>query len=343
MRSPNQVEGPLMKRFVLPLLTVMSFLVILSTGSMASVGGVFESTDGGANRNAVNTGNMITARVEHTATLLLDGRVLIVGGRDEAGRSLASTELYDPSIGTFTASGSMITARRLHTATLLADGTVLIAGGNGTEDILASTELYNPFTGRFTATANMTTPRGAFHTATLLPDGEVLITGGRWNTAPPYVQPADGASAELYEPSTGTFTATGNMTALHFGPAATVLPSGQVLIADGSDTLDGEAYGGAEIYDPITSTFRSTNRMPSGVYWPTATSLPSGKVLVAGGRNGLDLPISTAQLYDPSTGAFTPIANMTADRALHTATLLPDGTVLMTGGQSVGGAGVASA
>jgi hypothetical protein len=120
------------------------------------------------------TGSMATARSSHTATLLLDGRVLIVGGQSGAAqRPLFTTETYDPAKQTFTPSGNMMTARSRHTATLLPDGRVLIVGG----DAAGSAELYEPSTGSFTATGSLLIPRQGFN-ATLLKDGKVLITGG---------------------------------------------------------------------------------------------------------------------------------------------------------------------
>src|SRR5262249_22452843 len=160
-------------------------------------------------------------------TLLTNGKVLIAGGYsstpriDAFGGALASAELYDPSAGTFAATGDMTTHRARHTATLLANGKVLIAGGGS-----SSAELYDPATGTFPATGSMSTARGA-GIATLLNDGKVLIAGG---------SDARGAgdntlkSAELYDPSAGTFTATGIMTIRRSPTVATVLSSGSVLV-----------------------------------------------------------------------------------------------------------------
>jgi hypothetical protein len=132
------------------------------------------------------TGSMTTARKGHTATLLLDGRVLVVGGNSGG---VASAELYDPRSGTFSATGSLSRALGNHRATLLQDGRTLITGEGG------HAELYNPVTGTFTVTGSMIAARQN-HTATLLLSGKVLITGSS-------------GIAELYDSQTGTFTATG--------------------------------------------------------------------------------------------------------------------------------------
>ena len=131
------------------------------------------------------TGSMHSARSGHTATRLLDGRVLVVGG----GSAIA--ELYDSTTGAFEITGAASSALDHHTATLLHDGRVLIAGTwNG---------LYDPTEGTFTRVGAMTVPRFR-HSAALLQDGQVLLTGGLLaaNHEPT-------ASAEVFDPATGTF------------------------------------------------------------------------------------------------------------------------------------------
>src|SRR5438093_8655597 len=127
----------------------------------------------------VPTGNLVTARTRHTATLLPNGKVLVAGGNN--GPALSSAELYDPASGTWTATGSLGTARERPTATLLPNGKVLVAGraADDTNDF-KSAELYDPATGTWTATGSMATGR-AYHTATLLANGKVLVAGGSNN------------------------------------------------------------------------------------------------------------------------------------------------------------------
>lgn len=235
------------------------------------------------------TGNMTANRGDHTATLLANGKVLIAGGagQDPTGTGLASAELYDPSTGTFTQTGSMAVGRFLHTATLLQNGKVLIVGGvlKSASDPVATAEVYDPATGIFTMTGAMATAREQ-HTATLLADGRVLIVGGA--TSAGAGDPT--ATAEVYDPSTGSFSVTGSMTEARTYHTATLLPSGKVLVAGG-----GDENSTAEVYDPATGSFSITGGMEIGRSGHTATLLPNGSVLVAGG--GIFAGLASAELY----------------------------------------------
>jgi Kelch motif/Galactose oxidase, central domain len=195
------------------------------------------------------TGSLHTGRNLHTATMLLDGRVLVVGGFDDhGGNGIASTELYDPVTGTWSETGSLNDARGRHSATLLPNGMVLVAGGARVDfsDAIARAELYDPATGTWSLTGHLGTARES-HTATLLPNGKVLVAGGESRV----LQFANGrlSSAELYDPVTGAWAATGKMVDGRYRYAAALLPGGQVLVAAGYGNPINE-IDGAELYDP---------------------------------------------------------------------------------------------
>jgi N-acetylneuraminic acid mutarotase len=194
-----------------------------------------------------HTGSLVTARDYQTATLLGNGRVLVAGGYTTSGAS-ASAEVYNPSTGAWSATGSMTAGRSIHSATLLANGQVLVAGGQSQYGaLLSSAELYNPATGKWTVTGSMTYRRQN-HTATLLANGTVLIGGGfgrstaRSSTAL--------ATAEIYNPATGAFSATGSMTTARDEHIAVRLPNGRVLAAGGLGVSGVGYQSSAEIYTP---------------------------------------------------------------------------------------------
>lgn len=288
-----------------------------------------------------STGAMITGRAYHTATLLPTGQVLIAGGYDAAQQAVASAELYNPATGMSTATGSMTTPRMNHTATLLPNGLVLIAGGNNANfgTPVASAELYNPATGVFTALAVSMTAARASQTATLLANGLVLIAGGINDQFGFVVL----ASAELYNPAAGAFTATGSMTTARAYHTATLTqgPHGQILIAGGSGAVGGP-LSSTELYDPKAGVFSASGPMTTARQWHTATLLAhggqtGGQVLITGGfgtnRFGLFSSLGTAELYDLKTGTLTVVPSSTTNsRQAHTATLLPSGQILVAGG-----------
>jgi hypothetical protein len=200
------------------------------------------------------TGNMSQARFGHTATLLTTGpnagKVLITGGRTTNDVSLASTEIYDPATGAFTAGPDMKVDRFRHTATLLHDGRILITGGysSAQSHTVSSAEIYDPLTNSFTFLPHttMTHPR-MDHTATLLKDGRVLVVGG-WNS----VEGRTVASADLFDPLTNTFTPTTPMFLSRHEHTATLLPDGRVLVVGGLRVEPGvtQTLDEVEIYTP---------------------------------------------------------------------------------------------
>jgi WD40 repeat protein len=285
------------------------------------------------------TGSMAVARFAHTSTLLPDGRVLIAGGDDKS--DLASAEIYDPKTGKFSPTGSMSQARYSHTATLLQNGVVLIAGGDDDSGAslvtLASAELYDPATGKFNPTGSMQTAR-EYHTATLLSDGRALITGGY--VVHPGSDDATLASAELYDPATGKFSATASIKNERRQHTATLLSDGRALITGGyvvHPGSDDATLASAELYDPATGKFSATASMKNERRQHTATLLSDGRVLIAGGEDESETALASTELYDPEAGKFSPAGSLAQARFYHTATRLSDGRVLIAGGDDESG------
>jgi hypothetical protein len=287
-----------------------------------------------ASGTATATGNMIRIGGDHTATLLTNGKVLVVAGT--SGDLETSAELYDPASGTWTITGNMIQSFHRHgfTATRLLDGTVLVAGGTPAGE---SAELYDPSSGTWRATGNMIEGR-AWHAATLLPNGKVLVAGGTWSTCGPDRCGAELAlaSAELYDPASGTWSVTGSLSEARGYIAATLLRTGSVLVAGGGSVSDIglRPLASAELYDPASGTWSVTGSMSEARgRLVTYTLLPDGAVLAAGGLAAEGAAyLASAELYDPASGAWTATASMHSARRDHTATLLSDGRVLVTGG-----------
>jgi hypothetical protein len=211
--------------------------------------------------------------------------VLVAGGYNQGG-FLSSAELYHPDSGLWTVTGDMHSPRAGHTATLLSDGHVLVAGGaaaNG--EVVATAELYEPTSGRWSDTGSMTEGRVG-PTAILLADGRVLVVGGGplsngFSTAV--------ASAEVYDPASGIWSAAATMHADRQYHTATLLRDGTVLVAGGIGSA--AAYASAEVYDPADDSWSVIGEMHTEHAGHSATLLQNGNVLVAGG---------TAEQYGPA-------------------------------------------
>ena len=341
---------------------VLAWLVLLSFTMNNSV---VQASD-----QWISVGNMVHPRMLHTATLLQDGKVLLVGGNQQ------ETELYDPDTRTFAVIGSTFYNHyQGATATLLNDGRVLIAGGIYAPN---KAELYNPQNGTFEPTDSLHTEH-SFHTATLLSDGRVLIAGGQYQ-----VGPQTHSVCEIYDPQTGKFSLTDSLNEDCSEHSATILPNGQVLIAAGTQTTtpgSGIALRACELYNPVSGKFTRTQNMQqdrSGhqatllnngkvliscgswsqrygeLYdyqsdswsltgdmtelrrnYHSATLLSTGRVLLAGGYT--DSATTSAELYDPVTNTFIATQSMIDARYTHVATELANGNVLVTGGYNTSG------
>jgi hypothetical protein len=273
---------------------------LLANGQVLVVGGTGGSSNGGLLASAelydplsaswTTVASLADARAQHTATLLLDGTLLVTGGeRGASDDRVESTELFDPVRGSWTTTGTIQEARLHHTATLLGNGMVLVAGGvDGAMNPLASAELYDPQTRTWTATGAMHQPR-AGHTATRLPDGRVLVAGSG----------TDLDSAEVYDPGTGQWTAVESMPEGSIGHTAVAVHFGLVLVAGGG--VGSSAGATAELFDPDTERWIPTATMLEGRINHTAVLLVDGTVLVAGGVDSVIDPVilRSAELYGP--------------------------------------------
>jgi N-acetylneuraminic acid mutarotase len=323
--------------------------VLLTTGEVLVMGGIgvngnydsFASAElyNPSREKWIFTGNMVTGRTGHTATLLKTGEVLVAGGSAYEIHCYNTAELYDPSTGTWTATGNMTQARCLHSATLLPNGNVLVAGGVGSlydsntvsdTNTVTSAEIYNPNTHTFTATGSLNIARADAAT-TLLADGQVLTVGG-YNKTGQSTTPTYLTSVELYNPTSGQWSVTTSIPASSFeSTTPATLPDGDVLISNA-----------AQFYNPSTATWTATGALPTIAGPPqVASPLDTGNVLGTGTHckstkyyNCGFGPTANAYLYDSSANTWSVTGSMHYARFSHTMTVMPNGQVLVAGGFS---------
>jgi len=310
------------------------------------------------------TGSLKVARMDHSAILLDDGRVVVVGGSD--GRPhpdlLSSIEVYDPLTKVWSPGGTTIYPRAGMTATPLGGMRVLLTGGDGPGNQQA--EIYDAAKGGTTLTGPLIEDRLG-HTATTLGGsgcadrcGRVLVIGGRQDGAD------DPPGPELYDPALLLWTPTDAEEHQRvLGHTATLLATGKVLVAGGHrrKTQSPNVLATAELYDPVSGMFTATGALAAPRQGHAAIRLPSGKLLVTGGRTsaqsafGRDhengTPQSSAELFDPASGTWSATGPMMRARARPTGFFnytyhslhleLSQNTLsatLLTGGEAVCGA-----
>jgi len=283
-------------------------------------------------------------RSNHTATLLLDGRVLIAGGGTTSAiglpngvTALDTASLFDPEADSYEAV-EMNAKRADHRAVALIDGRVLIMGG-ATDMIseactvipnctvgtaLDSAELFDPETNTFTPTESMTSPRYSA-VADRLQDGRVIIASGvDSNTSV--------ATAEIFDPARGTFSPTADMQYDRLYAAGAVLGSGGFLIAGGKKA-DVSPMSHTEVYDPASDSWTKVGELAELRTGARALTLQSGKVIHLGGYNQLEqTAVADIEIYDEASASWTLIGELVKKRLSFTATLLADGRVLACGG-----------
>jgi galactose oxidase-like protein/Kelch motif protein len=277
----------------------------------------------------IPTGSMVTPRDGHSAVRLLDGRVLVVGGSGDESEP-ATAELYDPVSGTWSATGSMLKRQAGFPPALLLDGRVLVGDSDDPAGgvVTIGSEVYDPESGTWSSAGKVVTSEfwagdevasgfwGADgYTATLLREGKVLVAGI--------------SGTRVYDPDSGTWSATGTMIAPRYSHTATLLRDSKVFVAGG---WPASVTNKAELYDPDTGSWTAIANTPScagcggGSQW--ATLLQDGTLLNMRGEDG-DGPGERPvwEIYDPTTGTWTELAEPTV--VGQPKALLPDDTVLL--------------
>jgi hypothetical protein len=250
-----------------------------------------------------STGSMNHRRGHHTATLLPNGNVLVIGGIDVFTSVTASAEVYNPDTGAWTLTGPMSSGRSDYLCTMLSNGKVLVAGGFAAHGLyLTNCELYDPNTGNWTNTGSLNVARTATRighsTVTLLANGQVLAAGGNV-----YQPNANGtlASAELFDPASGTWTMTDSLPGPRSDHSATLLLNGKVLVAGGTDGTTN--LSSALLYNPADGSWTTTTSLLAAHEDQGAILLPNGTVLVMGGNDTTSFPTAIAEVYDPGLGS----------------------------------------
>jgi hypothetical protein len=253
----------------------------------------------------LSANDLSNPRFGHTATLLANGKVLIVGGiNNNANTTVAQSEIYDPATNKFSITATLNTPRYAHSAILLSNSKVLISGGlsNGGVAEIAQSEVYDPNAVTFSqstsiSNGNLNTARHA-QTTTLLPNGKVLLVGGVNGSS-------EVAASELFDPSTSIFTVASNLIIPRYGHTASLLPNGKVLISGGSSA--GSVQIHSEVYDPVVAVFTVSNSSSNGDLanarmYHSASLLPNSQIVVIGGSDGVGGSLTYVQSYNLGLG-----------------------------------------
>jgi len=265
------------------------------------------------------TGSMHFPRCRQSASLLPDGRVLVVGGDGGNGPQWWSTaEIYDPSTGSWSEIARMNSPRTLGVLLALHNGTYLAPAGAAQGTIPRdSADVYDPSTGSWTATPSLNQSRYAF-AGVVLADGRALVEGGTTQDDQPT------STCELYDPTADVWTLTGSIQER----------SANLVLLDGGEVLatDGPTIPSSELFDPASGSWSpTTGEMHFVRVGDSATLLDDGRVLVAGGEGPNSL-IVQSELYVPRTEQWLLGPSLHTARWVQSAVRLADGRVLVAGG-----------
>jgi hypothetical protein len=271
-------------------------------------------------------------RFWHTATLLADGRVMLIGGSWARDQYLAQVDIVDPVTGQTSRAAPLHTPRHDHFATLLQDGRVLvISGGTIGSQPAMDAEVYDPVTDTWTVIPPLLS-HGDLLAAALMKDGRVLVVGGN----------RGGRNVEIFDPKTNTWTVARSWPAELGRVTAQPLDNGRVLVVSGIAPQDGGPAGKALLYDPQTDTWTATGPMTKPATDRQSVLLADGRVMVAGGKDLTSNPYpdyqvtGSVEIYDPVSNTWTVAADLAQPRLEFDLVLLHDGRVLAVDGARAG-------
>ncbi|MBZ4413671.1 kelch-like protein [Myxococcus faecalis] len=276
-------------------------------------------------------------RHDHAAVALPDGRVLLVGGRDNAHPDLASTVVWEPDALRFVPGPSMRASRSHPVALVLEDGAVLVLGSDHDDDLERGTraELLRPGAAEWEPAGQ--TVR-IFHIGPVcVSRGRVVIAGGRDNgfgfaiIEGQHLAPPLDMSTEVYEPATRTWrTAPHPLTASRDDAAGVTLADGRILVVGGWH--QGTLLTSAELFDPATEQWSATAPLALGRSSFALTALPDGRAAVSGGLESTTYGATPdVELWNPATGLWSPGTPLALGRAGHRVAPLGDGAYLVVG------------
>jgi N-acetylneuraminic acid mutarotase len=242
---------------------------------------------------------MAAPRGYHSATLLVNGKVLIAGGF--AGGGLAAAEIYDPVANSWSAAAPLPAARYVHVATPLADGRVLVAAGQNTMSALATAAVYDPAANTWTPTASMVTSE-YFRAGATMSDGRVLVTGGFVAATATWQK-----FAEIYDPATNAWSIATPLPLVRANHDMLLLGSGHVLVS-GGESGPATPTVVSHRYDVASGTWLAGGNLASAKKAQTLTLLADGRALAAGGITNF-VTASTASIFDEGGAAGTACAN----------------------------------